>query len=299
MPEPSEVVPPKAPQGGPPIFCQETGARLRPPPHCPLCKAELAADHRFCPGCGIQLVGPRPQPKTQDPKPAAEASNAELVNAELSALTRPAKNQGVSHALGSNVLVLVAIIMLVIVGVYELTKPSDSQSPPRSTPMTGFQRSQNAASEASAQAMQPGMQPSMPPGMQPVGQAKAAAEAKTGAETKTAADAQRLVAGEVSLKDGVQVPSEAVLFIAVRNPRPGPPLAAIRIPNPSFPVRFEVKASDRMIPGTPIAETLSVEAILDQDGNIQNSSPGDLRSLRLEGVQTGRKDLRIQLGPRQ
>ncbi len=57
----------------------------------------------------------------------------------------------------------------------------------------------------------------------------------------------------------------------------GPPLAVVRVPNPSFPLRFSIGPDDRMIQTMPFAGDIQISARVDADGNAMTRSPGDLQ----------------------
>ena len=73
-----------------------------------------------------------------------------------------------------------------------------------------------------------------------------------------------------------QLPSGAVLFLIARAGGAGPPLAVVRVADPSFPLDFEIGPRDRMIPSIPFAGELQITARLDQDGDAASRTSGDL-----------------------
>jgi hypothetical protein len=74
-----------------------------------------------------------------------------------------------------------------------------------------------------------------------------------------------------------RVPPGAVLFVVARTAQSGPPLAVVRIGNPSFPLRFSIGPGDRMIQSMPFAGDILLSARVDADGDAMTRSPGDLR----------------------
>jgi len=74
-----------------------------------------------------------------------------------------------------------------------------------------------------------------------------------------------------------RVPSGAVLFVIARTAQRGPPLAVLRIENPSFPLTFSIGPENRMIQSMPFAGDISISARVDADGNAMTKSPGDLQ----------------------
>ncbi len=69
--------------------------------------------------------------------------------------------------------------------------------------------------------------------------------------------------------------SGATLFVALRGDTPGPPAAAKRISNPTFPLELTLSADDSMM-GQPLPEKGSLSIHLDGDGNASTKEPGDL-----------------------
>ncbi len=74
-----------------------------------------------------------------------------------------------------------------------------------------------------------------------------------------------------------RVPPGAVLFVVARTAQSGPPLAVVRIADPSFPLRFSIGPSDRMIQSVPFAGEIQLSARVDADGDAMTRNPGDLR----------------------
>jgi cytochrome c-type biogenesis protein CcmH len=87
------------------------------------------------------------------------------------------------------------------------------------------------------------------------------------------------IAGQVLIapKLAEQVKPTDVLFVIVRRPAGPPrPLAAKRIDNPSFPVKFEITSADVMMQGTELSGMVDVIARLDRDGQAGQPQPGDM-----------------------
>jgi cytochrome c-type biogenesis protein CcmH len=74
-----------------------------------------------------------------------------------------------------------------------------------------------------------------------------------------------------------RVPPGAVLFVIARTAPVGPPLAVLRIPNPSFPHPFSIGPDDRMIETMPFAGDIRISVRVDGDGNVMTRNPGDLQ----------------------
>jgi hypothetical protein len=74
-----------------------------------------------------------------------------------------------------------------------------------------------------------------------------------------------------------RVPPGAVLFVVARTAQAGPPLAVVRVTDPSFPLRFSIGPDDRMIQSMPFAGDILLSARVDADGDAMTRSAGDLR----------------------
>ena len=74
-----------------------------------------------------------------------------------------------------------------------------------------------------------------------------------------------------------RVPPGAVLFVVARTAQSGPPLAVVRVTDPSFPLQFSIGPGDRMIQSMPFAGEILLSARVDADGDAMTKSPGDLR----------------------
>ncbi|MBX2802884.1 MAG: tetratricopeptide repeat protein [Myxococcales bacterium] len=80
---------------------------------------------------------------------------------------------------------------------------------------------------------------------------------------------QTLAAGSIQLAPGAAASPNQILFLSLKDPAGGPPLAAKRVPGPSFPLSFELTTADLlpMAGNRPVPATLLVSARLDNDGN--------------------------------
>ena len=86
----------------------------------------------------------------------------------------------------------------------------------------------------------------------------------------------------------------ALVFVTVRpaGVTQGPPVAVKRLPAASFPLEFQIDASDSMM-GQPLPEHARIEARVDADGDPLTRGPGD-PSARLDDVTAGTR-LRLVL----
>jgi cytochrome c-type biogenesis protein CcmH len=93
-----------------------------------------------------------------------------------------------------------------------------------------------------------------------------------------AAEAGEPIRGSVRIAPELadRVPDGAVLFLIASRGAAGPPLAVKRIPEPSFPMDFELGPDDRMIQSLPFSGPLQLRARGDADGNAMSRTPGDL-----------------------
>lgn len=120
--------------------------------------------------------------------------------------------------------------------------------------------------ERSAQPEQPGRPPGPPPAPRPAPAAASASNAPP-------------LSGTIRLAEELdgQVPSGAILFLIARTGPAGPPTAVKRIPDPRFPLDFEIGPGDRMIQSLPFEGPFQLTARVDADGNAMTRNPGDLQ----------------------
>jgi Flp pilus assembly protein TadD len=118
-----------------------------------------------------------------------------------------------------------------------------------------------------------------------------------GAPTAPAKGSERSVAGQVDLDPALkaQVGARGVLFVMLRPEGfgAGPPLAAKRIADPSFPVAFRIGEADAMM-GQELPDRVLIEARLDGDGDPTTRDPKDPYG-RLDEVAVGTADARVVL----
>jgi hypothetical protein len=185
--------------------------------------------------------------------------------ANLPAVAPPPKS-----SVGTNMLVFVAVLALLVVGIYVANKGK----PPEAT-MFGGGAPAPAARPANSEA--------------PASDAPAAADAAEGPP----------VSGVIRVADGDQPLPGAILFITARASAmggKGPPLAVERVARPSFPYAFELGAGDRMIQEMPWQGPLDISARLDSDGNAMTKGPGDLTSgPGATNVELGSSDVELVL----
>jgi cytochrome c-type biogenesis protein CcmH len=156
--------------------------------------------------------------------------------------------------------VVVRISELQTVAVSGSIQPAGATGDPHAAPMGAPPAAPSSAQPAAAM----GAQLAAPSGAQPV----AASGAVSGAIEGTLELAPDLAG---------RVPPGAMLFIIARTAPVGPPLAVVRVPNPSFPQRFSIGPDDRMIESMPFAGEIQISVRVDGDGNVMTRNPGDLQ----------------------
>ena len=118
----------------------------------------------------------------------------------------------------------------------------------------------------------------------------------TGGAPATARGGGPRVAGTVDLEPSLKssVAPGGILFVFAREAGAagGPPVAVKRLPA-KFPAAFELTQADSMM-GQALPDRLLIEARLDSDGDPTTRSPDDPKA-RLDGVKTGRTDVRLLL----
>lgn len=121
--------------------------------------------------------------------------------------------------------------------------------------------------------------PVMPPPGAAAGAAGAGAMGAASAAAANAGGAAGVLRGVVRLAPGLEgrAPAGAVLFVIARNAAAGPPTAVLRLPQPRFPLRWEIGPAQRMIEGTPFAGPFALSARLDSDGNATTRGAEDLQ----------------------
>jgi hypothetical protein len=149
-----------------------------------------------------------------------------------------------------------------------------------STRPTGMSGDPHAAPMGAPPVTPSGAKPSAPTGAEPAAAMGAQLGASTGTEsaavTRTGSGP---IEGTIELAPDLagRVPPGATLFVIARTAPAGPPLAVLRIPNPSFPHPFSIGPDDRMIQSMPFAGEIRISVRVDGDGNVMSRNPGDLQ----------------------
>lgn len=104
------------------------------------------------------------------------------------------------------------------------------------------------------------------------------------------------ISGEVRLGEATAPPG-AMLFVIARpsGVTGGPPLAVLRVPNPSFPFAFELSQKNVMIPSMRFDGEMDVTARLDGDGNAMTKDEADLDGRAPAAYAPGDRDVVITL----
>ncbi len=107
------------------------------------------------------------------------------------------------------------------------------------------------------------------------------------------------ISGTISVDSSLagDVPSQGMLFVIARpfGVNAGPPMAVLRVPSPSFPLRFEIGPDNVMIPSMRFEGNIGISARLDGDGNAMTKLPGDLSGATTQPLQPGAADVEIVL----
>jgi len=108
-----------------------------------------------------------------------------------------------------------------------------------------------------------------------------------------------IVSGTIALPDGTQLKGTEVVFVSLRSPEGGPPLAAKRLRASDLPGAFTVTTGDRISMGgapgpLPATVNVVVRVDVDNDGNAFTKTPMD-PTATLEGVAPGSSGLSVQL----
>ena len=107
------------------------------------------------------------------------------------------------------------------------------------------------------------------------------------------------ISGIISVAPELQesVPAQGLLFVIARatGVRAGPPMAVLRIPNPSFPLPFEIGPQNVMIPSMRFQGDIDITVRVDGDGNAMSKLPGDLSGQTRKPETPGTTGVRIVL----
>lgn len=105
-----------------------------------------------------------------------------------------------------------------------------------------------------------------------------------------------VLSGTIALGPGAKSSGAQLVFVSVRAPEGGPPLAAKRYPVGAFPLNFEITTADAISMGgapRPFPEMMSLTVRLDGDGNAMTKE--DLASGGAGGVARGTTGIALTL----
>lgn len=105
------------------------------------------------------------------------------------------------------------------------------------------------------------------------------------------------ITGTVSLGDGLKTKGQGLLFVVARKKDQvgGPPLAVVRIPNPSLPIGFTMSQKSVMIPTNVFEGELRLSAKWSQSGSPLSVSSGDLMTSEDIFVDANQKNIELVL----
>jgi hypothetical protein len=124
----------------------------------------------------------------------------------------------------------------------------------------------------------------------------AGALARPAATRAAAGRAGAAVRGTVHLAEAA-AGRNGVLFIIARPQGTvgGPPLAVLRIAEPSFPLDFEIGPDNVMVPSMKFEGALTLTARLDSDGNAMTRDPSDPSATAPDAVVPGTLGVELML----
>jgi hypothetical protein len=137
---------------------------------------------------------------------------------------------------------------------------------------------------------------------QPARQALPPSRAEAAPPTAAAAPIAEPITGRIGISPELAAarPADGILFVIARpaGARGGPPLAVVRIADPSFPLDFTIGPEHVMIPSMQFAGSISLSARLDADGNAMTRAAEDLSSPVAEGLAPGSTGVELVLSER-
>ncbi len=108
------------------------------------------------------------------------------------------------------------------------------------------------------------------------------------------------IEGRIELAPELARPDTGVLFVIARpqGVAGGPPLAVLRIANPTFPLEFSIGPEQVMIPSLRFEGAISISARLDADGNAMTRGSEDISSQVEEPLAPGATGVKLVLSER-
>jgi len=86
--------------------------------------------------------------------------------------------------------------------------------------------------------------------------------------------------------------TNSVLFIVAKN-QGGVPVAVRRVVNPQFPVDYELRAEDLIVPGEIPAGPLTLEVEMNTHGNVGAPVKGDLSGAHPDKISSGERGVHV------
>ncbi|MBX2813381.1 MAG: zinc ribbon domain-containing protein [Myxococcales bacterium] len=248
------------PYGADAHYCKTCGASIRPPDNCPACEHVIPNGSRFCPDCGIRMVGRRPSPNHVGASSSAESE----ARAEIQSVTQAMPKQVQGTNIIGNLLLFVAILAIILVVIREM----NLGKPKEVSPFEG--------------------------GAPPM----AAAAGSTAPSSSVTSDQD--IQGVIELGADIPAQTGTLFIVAriKGSAERGPPVAVKRIPQPTFPLQFRLGPSDVMLKSMPFTGPFDIRARLDADGNVMTKDPGDLFSANPTPAKPGLTGVKVVLDKR-
>lgn len=113
-------------------------------------------------------------------------------------------------------------------------------------------------------------------------------EMPNGAAPSAAGPAEPIASGTITLDPSVDASTYQAVFVSVRDPAGGPPLAARKLPPGPFPLEFSITTADRLPMGgdRPLPSVVNVSVRLDADGDAMSRSDAE-PTVQFTGTKVG------------
>jgi cytochrome c-type biogenesis protein CcmH len=154
------------------------------------------------------------------------------------------------------------------------TMPPTAMMPPSEDPADRMPNLGAPVRPAMPGTAAPAPAPAMPPMGQMGQMGQASGAAAPSAASRSGGPWEGLVATVNAPGDLGPLPGSATLFVIARDPAaPNPPLGAMRIPNPVFPITVQLTDANSMMPERPISgpQQIEISARLSMTGNVMPS----------------------------
>jgi hypothetical protein len=103
------------------------------------------------------------------------------------------------------------------------------------------------------------------------------------------------VSGTITVASGLQrrLPQGSVTLFVIAKNKAGVPVAMQRIVNPQFPVSFQMRNSDLIVPGSSFRDAMILEVEMNSHGTAGSPRPGDLGGAAKDLVDPGERRVHI------